>query len=63
MHFYTIKNGQKNANTFNEFFKSFFVDLNEQVPAVPAGFQWIKMGSMYRCAGGSHCVAESQLGL
>jgi len=34
MHLYKIKNGQKNANTFNEFFKSFFVDLNERVPAV-----------------------------
>ena len=29
----------------------------------PNGFQWIKMGSMYRCAGGAHQVAESQLGL
>jgi len=28
-----------------------------------AGFQWIKMGSSYRCAGGSHVVHESQLGL
>jgi hypothetical protein len=29
----------------------------------PVGYHWIKMGSMYRCAGGSHFVAESQLGL
>ena len=29
----------------------------------PVGYQWIKMGSMYRCAGGSHFIAESQLGL
>ena len=29
----------------------------------PAGYQWIKMGSMYRCQGGAHLVAESELGL
>jgi hypothetical protein len=29
----------------------------------PVGYQWIKMGPMYRCAGGSHFIAESQLGL
>ena len=28
-----------------------------------AGFRWIKMGDGYRCAGGSHFVSASQLGL
>ena len=28
-----------------------------------AGFQWIDMGNGYRCAGGSHFVSASQLGL
>ena len=32
--FYSSKNGTKHANMFNEFLKSFFVDLNEPVPAV-----------------------------
>lgn len=29
----------------------------------PVGYQWIKMGSLYRCAGGAHIVSDSQLGL
>ena len=29
----------------------------------PAGFRWIKMGCGYRCAGGTHFVSASQLGL
>jgi len=29
----------------------------------PVGFRWIKMENGYRCAGGSHFVQESQLGL
>lgn len=28
----------------------------------PAGFQWIKQGGGYRCAGGSHWVTDAQLG-
>lgn len=29
----------------------------------PVGFRWINMGTHYRCAGGSHTVSMSQLGL
>ena len=29
----------------------------------PAGFQWIKQASGYRCAGGSHYISDGQLGL
>ncbi len=29
----------------------------------PVGFRWINMGTHYRCAGGSHIVSMSQLGL
>jgi len=29
----------------------------------PVGFHWIKMGSIYRCAGGSHIVSIDRLGL
>jgi hypothetical protein len=29
----------------------------------PVGFRWINMGTYYRCAGGSHVVSMSELGL
>ncbi|KAF8159698.1 P-loop containing nucleoside triphosphate hydrolase protein [Crassisporium funariophilum] len=29
----------------------------------PAGFRWTRMGSLYRCAGGSHTVSVGDLGL
>ena len=34
-----------------------------QLGVCPAGFRWIKMGDGYRCAGGTHFVPASQLGL
>jgi len=33
-----------------------------QMGVCMAGYQWINMGSYYRCAGGSHTVSMSQLG-
>ena len=34
-----------------------------QMGVCPVGYQWIKQASGYRCAGGSHFVTDSQLGL
>jgi hypothetical protein len=35
----------------------------QQIGNCVAGYRWINMGSHYRCAGGSHTVPTSQLGL
>ncbi len=34
-----------------------------QMSVCVAGFRWIKQGGGYRCAGGSHWVNDSQLGI
>jgi hypothetical protein len=34
-----------------------------QMGICPAGFQWIKQGGGYKCAGGTHWVNDAQLGL
>ena len=41
--FYSSKNRVKQANMFKEFLQSFFVDLNEPLPAVyvPKKFTWV----------------------
>jgi membrane protein involved in colicin uptake len=35
----------------------------QQMGVCVAGFQWLKVGGSYRCAGGSHFVSNSELGL
>ena len=34
-----------------------------QMGACPMGYRWIKMGNLYRCAGGAHSVSMNALGL
>jgi len=34
-----------------------------QMGVCVAGYRWIKQGGGYRCAGGSHWVSDSQLGM
>jgi hypothetical protein len=34
-----------------------------QMGVCVAGFRWIKQASGYRCAGGTHYISNSQLGV